>query len=43
MVSTWQETEGIILVDRTRFEHVLTNPSGVLFGVTFWSSDGPCL
>ena len=44
LISTWSgDTEGLILVDKSRFEHVLTNPSGVLYSLTYWTSNGPCL
>jgi hypothetical protein len=44
LMSTWTgDTEGLIMVDRNHFEHVLTNPSGAWYSVTFWTSNGPCL
>jgi hypothetical protein len=44
LMSTWTgDAEGLILVDDTHFEHVLTNPSGAYYSVTFWTSNGPCL
>jgi hypothetical protein len=45
LVSTWSgNTEGIILVDKGHFEHVMSTPSGDgYYGVTFWTSNGPCL
>ena len=44
IAGTWSgEAEGFILVDGNRFEHVLTNPEGAYYSVTFWTSNGPCL
>ena len=44
LISSWSgETEGIILDSKEHFEHVLTNPSGALYAVSFWTSRGPCL
>lgn len=44
LASTWSgEAEGFILVDKGRFEHVLSNPAGEYYSVTFWTSNGPCL
>jgi hypothetical protein len=44
LMSTWSgDSEGLILVDNNRFEHVLANPSGAYYSVTFWTSNGPCL
>lgn len=42
--STWTGgSEGLILVDDARIEHVMSNPDGALYSVTFWTSNGPCL
>jgi hypothetical protein len=44
LLVTWTgETEGLILVNPDRIEHVSTNPAGAAYGLTYWRSNGPCL
>ena len=44
IVSTWTgETEGIVILDASQFVHVLTNPEGARFTVTYTATDDPCL
>ena len=44
IVSTWTgEQEGIVILEASEFVHVLTNPEGALFTVTYRATDGPCL
>jgi hypothetical protein len=44
IVSTWTgETEGIVILDASQFVHVLTNPEGAVFTVTYTATDEPCL
>jgi hypothetical protein len=44
IVTTWTgETEGIVILNASQFVHVLTNPAGALFTVTYTATDDPCL
>lgn len=44
IVSTWTgETEGMVILEASEFVHVLTNPEGALFTVTYRATEGPCL
>jgi hypothetical protein len=44
IVSTWTgEQEGIVILEASEFVHVLTNPEGALFTVTYRMTDAPCL